>query len=187
MTLLNGLLDRGHIVYTDRFYSSIPLTNTLCSRETGFVGTLVRNWKEIPDEIRQPGFKLASNEVRAWRNDKNLVVAWRYEKKQPVIMLASVFSATPTSALTGRRKQPFTKPEIVVRYNNAMGGVDLADQYSVYYCFTRKSVKWSRKAMFWAIKVGMINSYIWYKMSVSSPVAHLQYRLEVTFSTAAYV
>ena len=63
-------------------------------------------------------------------------------------MLASVFSATPTCALTGRRKQAVTKPEVVVRYNNAMGGVDLVDQYGVYYSFTRKSVKWSRKAMF---------------------------------------
>ena len=80
MTLLNGLLDRGHIVYSDRIYSSIPLTNTLSSRETGFFGTLVRNRKEIPEEIRRPGFKLASNEVRAWWNDKNLVVAWRHEK-----------------------------------------------------------------------------------------------------------
>ena len=81
--------------------------------------------------------------MKAWRSNKNLVVAWRHENKQPVVMLSTTFSALPTRALTGRRKLPVTKPEVVVRYNNSMGGVDLADQYSVYYSFTLKSVKWT--------------------------------------------
>ena len=182
MTLVEDLLDRGHIMYTDRYYSSIPLANALCRRNTGFVGTLVKNRKGLPEEVRWPSFKLASNAVKAWRKDRNLVVAWRHENKKPVVMLASVFSAAHTRALTGRRRQPITKPEVVVRYNNAMGGVDLADQYSVYYSFTRKSVKWSRKAMFWAMEVGMVNSYIWYKMAVSTPASHLQFRREVILS-----
>ena len=55
-------------------------------------------------------------------------------------MLSTTFSGAPTQAVVGR-KQVVMKPDIIVRYNNAMGGVDIADQYCVYYSFTRKSVK----------------------------------------------
>ena len=44
-------------------------------------------------------------------------------------MLATTFSASPTRTQTGQRRLSITKPDVVVRYNNAMGGVDLADQY----------------------------------------------------------
>ena len=36
--VMADMLHRGHIVYTDRYYSSIPLANALSSRGTGFVG-----------------------------------------------------------------------------------------------------------------------------------------------------
>ena len=100
-------------------------------------------------------------------------------------MLSTTFSAALTRALVGRRRQPISKLEVVVRYNNAMGGVDLADQYCVYYSFTRKSLKWSRKAMFWAIEVGIVNSYILYKMTNANPVSHLQYRREIILSLSS--
>ena len=173
------LLDRGHIVYTDRFYTSVPLANALSSRGTGLIGTLLRNRKGLPQEVQQSSFHLASDQVKAWRSDSNMVVAWRRKNKKPVVILGTAFSASPTQALTGRRRLPTTKPEVVVKYNNAMGGVDLADQYSVYYSFTRRSVKWTRKAMFWAIEASTVNSYITYRLSTTNPMSHLQYRRDV--------
>ena len=182
MALMQDLLDRGHVVYTDRFYTSIPLADILTSRGTGLVGTLVRDRKGLPWEVRARSFKMRTNEVKAWRHENSLVVAWRHEKKKPVCLLSTTFSAAPTGALVGQRRQPVTKPEVFVRYNNAMGGVDIADQYCVYYSFTRKSVKWWRKAMFWAMEVGIVNSYILYKMTAVKPISHLQYRREIILS-----
>ena len=179
MALMEDMLDRGHIVFTDRYYSSILLADALSSRGTGLVGTLVRNRKGLPKEVRGSAFKLAANEVRAWRNEKNLVVAWRHENKKPVVMIGTAFSARPTQAVTGRRRLPITKPEVVVRYNNAMGAVDRADQYCVYYSFTRRCLKWSRKVLFWAIEASIVNSYILYKMSAVTPMSHLQFRREI--------
>ena len=45
VALAENMLDRGHIIYTDRFYTSIPLANALSERSTGLVGTLVRSRK----------------------------------------------------------------------------------------------------------------------------------------------
>ena len=98
---MQGLLDKGHVVYTDRYYSSVPLAEELDTNGTGFVGTLVRNRKDLPHKVPANSFKMASNEVRAWRKGEKLVVAWRHEKKQPVVMLSTTFSAAPTAAHVG--------------------------------------------------------------------------------------
>ena len=98
MALMEDMLDRGHIVYTDRYYSSIPLAEALCSRDTGLVGTLVRNRKGLPQEVRGSAFKLSANEVKAWRSEKNLVVAWRHEKKACCHACHDIFCVTNTNS-----------------------------------------------------------------------------------------
>ena len=137
-------MDKGHIVFCDRYYSSVPLAETLASRGTGYVGTLVRNRKDLPKEVRGKNFKLRSDEIKAWRHEKKLV-GWRNNNKKPVLMLATTSSSAPTSVLAGRRRQSVTKPQVIVDYNNAMDGVDRADQYCVYYSFHRKTVKCGKR------------------------------------------
>ena len=68
------------------------------------------------------------------------------------------------------------KPVVVYKYNHSMNGVDRADQYTVYYSFIRRSVKWWRKVFFWMLEVATVNSYILYKCTVTKPTIHLDYR-----------
>ena len=63
---------------------------------------------------------------------------------------------SPYKTFSRAARQPVTKPEVVLRYHNAKGGVDVTDQYCVYYSFTYISVC---KTMFWAMEVGIVNSY----------------------------
>ena len=138
--------------------------------------------KIFQKEVRGKKFKLQSDEIKAWRHDKKLVVGWRSKKKKPVLMVATTSSSAPTTVLAGRRRQSVTKPQVIVDYNSAMDGVDRADQYCVYYSFHRKTVKWWRKVLFWAIEVGIVNSYLLYKQIVKPPLTHLQYRRQLILS-----
>ena len=52
--LLSPYLDKGHHVYTDRYYTSLPLADTLASHSTAFTGTTMRNRQGLPDAIRKP-------------------------------------------------------------------------------------------------------------------------------------
>ena len=52
---------------------------------------------------------------------------------------SSAKSVVVRSHATGRTVH---KPLVVDEYNQSMNGVDLADQYTVYYAFVRKSRKW---------------------------------------------
>lgn len=62
--------------------------------------------------------------------------------------------------------------------------VDKLDQFSAYYSFLHKSVKWWRKVFFWMLEVTVINSYIIYKkLAISQrqwPIKHSAYRRALT-------
>ena len=89
-------------------------------------------------------------------------------------MISSVHPGS-TTTLRDRRGSPKVKPLVIDRYNYNMGRVDEADQYSVYYSFGKRSVKWWRKLMFWLMEVALVYLFILYKTTVDKPVSHANY------------
>ena len=142
--ILEPYLDQGRHVFTDRYYTCIPLAQTLKSRGTTITGTVIKNRADLPNEIRG-WFQLGSGEVMAFRDGDLLALAWgAARKKKPVIMLSTECSAKSV-AVAARQSgsEPQTKPVIVhtYMYNQQMNGVDIADQHAVYYSLLRKTVK----------------------------------------------
>ena len=177
VALLEKYLDKGHHLYADRFYTSAPLVEELEKRKTGYTGTLVRTRKQLPKEVQQKGFKLEKGEMKGWRDGNGMVVAWR-DKGKPVVLISSVHPVASTTVIN-HQGLPKIKPVAVDEYNQSMGGVDKADQYSVYYLFERRTVKWWRKLMFWMMEVALVNSFILYKLTVNSSASHVNYQLMV--------
>ena len=178
-------LDKGHHIFTDRYYTSLPLANQLYQRRTAFTGTSMCNRVGLPAEIRKPPRKLGANEVRAFRDCKMMALEWKAPKgKSSVIMLSTESPASVTSVQLSRNRGETQKPLVVARYNQSMNGVDRADQNSVYYSFIRKSRKWWRKLFFWLIEVTVVNSYILYRFHPHANLTHLQYRRQVIESLA---
>jgi hypothetical protein len=69
MKLIEGLLDNGHVLYTDNYYTSIHLAHQLLERSTYLVGTLRSNRKLNPPDVVKA--KLKKNEVIARESDGN--------------------------------------------------------------------------------------------------------------------
>ena len=183
--LADKYLDKGHHIFTDRYYTSIPLANHLYQLHTAFTGTSMRNRVGLPQEIRKPLRKLGGNEMRAFRDSKMVALEWKAPKgKSSVIMLSTESAASVTRVQLSRNRGEVQKPLVVHRYNQSMNGVDRADQNSVYYSFIRKSRKWWRKLFFWMIEVTTVNSYILYQFHPQAHLTHLQYRRQVIESLA---
>jgi len=51
MKLMDNILDRGHMLYTDNFYTSVPLAQQLLNRQTYLCGTLRKNRKHLPEAV----------------------------------------------------------------------------------------------------------------------------------------
>ena len=166
--LAEPYLGCGHHMFTDRYYTSLPLAQTLHSLQTGFTGTCMKNRTDLPDDVRGQ-LRLQHGQVAAYRADHLLTPAWLAEKKKkPVIMVTTRASAATTVSSRSTRT-PTVKPVVVDNYNHHMNGVDLADQHAVYYSFIRKTVKWWRKVVFWLVETAVLNSYILYKENCTQP------------------
>ena len=183
MHLMEPYFSKGHHIYTDRYYSSVPLAQALLQKDTSFTGTMMKNRVDLPDAIRETSFRLQDDETRAFRAGSLLTVAWRAAtKKKPLIMLSS--SCVHDSVTVRSRRTTQRKPLVVDKYNHSMNGVDRADQYTVYYSFVRRSVKWWRKVFFWVMEVAVVNSYILYKCSTVRAMSHREYRYSIIRSLA---
>ena len=185
MHVTSPYLECGHHIFTDRYYTSIPLAQALYMHDTAFTGTSNKNRVDLPAQFRGP-YRLKDGEVVAYRADHLLALTWRAEKKKPVIMLSTQSSAATTLVGPGSHaRAAVVKPVVIDNYNHSMNGVDIADQYTVYYSFIRKTVKWWRKLFFWMLETAVVNSYILYRDSTSSPKSHIQYRRALVDSLAS--
>jgi hypothetical protein len=78
---------------------------------------------------------LNQGETQTWRDGRKLALAWR-DKGKATVTISTVCSSSMTTAHSrcGNRE----KPLVIDWYNESMGGVDKADQYSCYSSFGRK-------------------------------------------------
>ena len=135
MALTKHYLNEGRTIFTDHYYTSIPLLQELESQLTYFTGTCMKNRQQIPKNFRHKSFRLSDGEVQAYRSGHFK----KPSKKKGIIMLSSKDSAQMTS-VTSRATHRISEKPVVV--DQSMNRVDLADQYTVYYSFIRKSKKW---------------------------------------------
>ena len=162
-----NLLNLGHNVGFDNFFSSPALFQDLYQRGTTATGTVRSNRRGLPNELRET--RVASNEVVEWRSGNLLCVKFRDGSKDPVHLISTTCSAgfTPTA---NRRGERVIRPNIVNEYNKIMGGVDLKDTKLYAYLSERRTEKWTTKVAFYFFGTAMLNSYIIYKMHTEETV-----------------
>ena len=139
LSLCNDYLEQGRTVYTDRYYTSIPLAQTLESRKTAFTGTCMKNRQQIPQAFLQKTFRLSDDEVQAYRSGKLLSLAWRAPAKK---------ERNHYDFDQGQCQHYFCHFQ---SYGNNSQQVrsyrPLQPVHTTYYSFVRKSRKWWKKSV----------------------------------------
>ncbi|CAH2247968.1 Hypothetical predicted protein [Pelobates cultripes] len=79
--------------------------------------------------------KLNTGEVVAWQKGKMMAPRWR--DKRDVCLMSIVHNTSNVMVRTKGGKE-IMKPQVVIDYNNTMGGVDRADQAMTFYPAMRK-------------------------------------------------
>ena len=119
--LIELYLNKGHHVFTDRYYTSIPLAQALTDHSTSFTGTSMWNHVELPDPIRLTPTRLADDKVKAFRADRLLALEWRVAKKKKSLIMISTESLSNMVQVQSRgSQQEVHKPFVVNHYNHAL-------------------------------------------------------------------
>uniref|UniRef100_A0A1B6K9E3 PiggyBac transposable element-derived protein domain-containing protein n=1 Tax=Graphocephala atropunctata TaxID=36148 RepID=A0A1B6K9E3_9HEMI len=124
------LLDKHLHLFTDNFYTNIPLAEKLFSRNTYLTGTINnKRSKRMCKEAFQHKIG-AKDSVYFRKNEILLVVFKQAAKRKPVYVLTTAGDAEETN-VTSKRSLG-VKPLLIHTYNQFMGGVDNSDK-SIYH------------------------------------------------------
>src|SRR6218665_1029849 len=160
LKLMDSILDREHVLYTDNFYTSVPLAQQLLNRQTYLCGTLRKNRKHLPEAVVSA--KLKRGDVVARRSKEIVVSKWK--DKRDVLMLSTMHAG---KIVEGRKRnrhgELIRKPDCILDYNDHMCGVDRLDQLLSYYSPLRKTLKWYRKVVLQMLDMAMSNAFVLYR------------------------
>jgi Transposase IS4 len=148
-TLTENYQKRNHVVYYDRFFSSVQLAEDLLSKETYVNSTVMLNRKGLPEGIKKLRLKKGAACRQSMKGQLLLTVF--IDKRQ----VSHLSTGIPHGLAVNS-----TKPIVNDDYNAHMGGVDLCDQNKSYYAVGRKARRWWKYIMWYLFGLSIRNAYL---------------------------
>ncbi len=167
--------NKGHILATDNWYSSLDVAMSVALSGNYFVGTIKTNKLGLPAEGKFPktgnGKRLRGvlqQMTSTFQQFTFYFTAWM--DKKPVHMLSTIPSAISScirqvkqgaNALWTRMQFPI--PAIIKIYNKFMGGTDGFDWRIASFRPKITTKSWVPKVLIHLLNASMVNSYLLYK------------------------
>ncbi|CAH2098354.1 unnamed protein product [Euphydryas editha] len=171
LTLTETLVP-GHIIYCDRFFTSIKLIDELQKRGFKCAGTIMKN--RLPKYLLhnlQTDKQLAKQGRGSYdvlvREDEQIALTKWYDNKS-VMFLSSIHAAETIDECRryDRKTRSYVhvkRPEVVKQYNSNMGGVDLTDRLLAVCPSRMRTKKWTVRFISHFIDLSIVNAWINYK------------------------
>ena len=153
--LIRGYFGKGHVVYTDNYYTSPQLAKYLNDYDTGLVGTLRKNRKNLPH------FQEKNERGTLQKQEANGILVLKWTDKREILLLSTIHRGEmeETRKIDRKTGERIVKSDVVNDYNINMRLIDKSDmQISSVDCL-RKSKKWSRK-VFFDLLLNVYNMYV---------------------------
>ena len=173
----SGVLDKGHKIYMDNYYTSPELFEELYYRYTFACGTCRKNRKGLPNGVS--GAKLKKKGEMVFRRNGPLL-ALKWFDKRSVYMLTTIHDGVLIN--TGKvnyQNEQIWKPEAVHDYVKHMRAVDLGDQMMSYNNILRRSHKWWRKLFIHILNMALLNAYILHSKYGNKKLSHEEFTISV--------
>ncbi|GFT85229.1 piggyBac transposable element-derived protein 4 [Trichonephila clavipes] len=142
MTLMEPLLNKGHCLTTDNFYSSPELADILIQSLTDMYGTLKPRRKDVPKELLSK--KIDKGQMIAYQRGRVCVMKWMDKK---AVCLISTMHNPEMVQVQSHKNEIRRKHKAVMEYNNAMGGVDRLDKHLTNYPLIKKKKRGKREVL----------------------------------------
>ncbi|UYV73243.1 hypothetical protein LAZ67_10002324 [Cordylochernes scorpioides] len=154
----SNLLNKGHHIVVDNFFTSIDLARDLAKNGTYLTGTVRANRKGFPAAIKTANY--SSNNIIYLRNQEILAIGYKEKPSKPPVRFLSTYCDAISEAKPRRPNSEY--PQVKNIYDKYMGGVDLNDMMMYVYMDERKGQKFHRKVVINILHRALLNSYIIY-------------------------
>lgn len=139
--LMMPLLNKGHHLYIDNWYTSIPLLQYLRDNNTLACGTIQKNCKGFPDTVSKAKLAQCGDSI-AYRSDA--LLALKFKDTREMHILTTIHNEGMQNVRNRRNPGNLS----IVDYNKYIGGVDRTDQLLEPFKVARKSMKWYKNLPF---------------------------------------
>ena len=164
--LMMPLLNKGHRLCVDNFYTSLQLFDQLHKNGTPACGTIRSSRKGFPKQLVSKKQKPGESSVLRSRH----MLAVKFTDKKDIYMLSTIHdNSCETVAVRRKSVSEMEKPKCIIDYNTYMGGVDISDQLLEPYDATRKTMAWYKKLALYLFQLALLNGHILYKQSCTDP------------------
>ena len=138
--LMSPLSGQGYHLFTDNFYTSVPLAISLLLHKTELTGTVRGNRKYLPPGVKKMR-KAKKGDIAAYKTDDIVTLGW-LDKKHVIMIMTS--GSSEMVNYRSKRNREHVIPSCVRSYNLNMGGVDLADMRIYQFLDERRTVQWNK-------------------------------------------
>ena len=104
LRLMAPLVNRGHALYTDNYYSSPTLFDKLVNLDTKAVGTVRTNRREMPLDFKT--LKLARGEIAYRRRQNVMAIKWQDKREVNVLTTQHLSETVEVTTRTGVKVKP---------------------------------------------------------------------------------
>ena len=163
--LMSPLSGQGYHLFTDNFYTSVPLAISLLLHKTDLTGTVRGNRKYLPPGVKKQS-KAKKGDIAAYKSDEDDIITLGWLDKKHVIMITTSSSSEMVN-YRSKRNREHVIPSCVRSYNLNMGGVDLADMRIYQFLDERRTVRWNKKVFFAILGRCLLNAFIIYQQNTS--------------------
>ena len=184
--LMENYLGKGHVLYTDNYYTSPLLAMHFLANQTHLCGTIKNNRKNYSKDIVREN--LEKGDAAFYKCNESKMVAIKYRaikdkanKKPKVVYLLSTTHQPQMIQIAAYNPtgEPVHKPQAITSYNSHMGGVDMVDQQLHGIQTIRKTYKWYRKLAIRLLTQAFLNAHKVYKFHTGSNESFLEFLHEI--------
>jgi hypothetical protein len=183
-------------VYVDRFYTSVELIKALDEMDLFVTGTIMQN--RIPKDLHIGKSTKKFKDMQRGDFEKHRLkylkrgtsnryglaglVAWK--DHTIVYAISNDTNTRDTDGECKRRSKDgiitLKRPKLIAKYNEFMGGVDLADQRRLHCNSTiMGSNRWWLKLFFYTFDVGTSNALVVYNIAMKKELNMVDFRLQL--------
>ena len=181
MLACEGVLDKGHHIYMDNYFSSPALYKELADHSTGACRTLRVNRIGVPTSVQncKPTDDLAITS----REGRLLFITWK--DKRIVNLITSVHN---NSSYTKKIRSRFSEthfrtvqqPKAIALYTLKMSGVDIADQHVAANTMSHRMLKWWKKVVLCnMLDMSIANVKVIHKALSNGPFNSTNFRMDI--------
>ena len=175
--MVEPYLRKGHIMYTDNWYTSPMLCQYLHENKIGSCGTVRESRKKMPKFPK----KMEKGECVKKKCENILALKWK--DKRPVTLLTTFHPGTlmDSGKVDRKTKEKIMKPDVVIDYTKNMRLVDKSDMQIGEIDSGRKTVKWYKKLFYHLLDISLLNSYNYYKLNTGKSVTLRKFSRDIVY------